>query len=280
MLAIALVLTASALWAIADFLAGLIGRRVPLLAVIAVSQVAGLVVPAAVLAARDRPPPDALFALDAAAFGVFSVAGVAALYRGLARGLMGVVAPIAATETVIPVLFGVFHGERPSTTEGVGMGLAVLGIVLAARERGGEQTERGPGGPGGVAFALAAAVCFGFALVALAQGSAHDPYWTSFVGRATAVCLALTALRTRSISLPSKRVLAGLVVVGTTDMAGVTMFSFATTRQLLSVVAVLGSLYPVGVIALARICVGERLSGLQKAGAFAACAGAVIISAG
>ena len=71
-----------------------------------------------------------------------------------------------------------------------------------------------------------------------------------------------------------------LALLGLLDAGATIMFAVATTKGLFSVVAVLGSLYPVGVAILARVVLWERLTPLQRGGAIAAVCGAAAISAG
>src|SRR5207244_5910254 len=71
----------------------------------------------------------------AAAGSVSGLIGIAGLYRGMAVGTISIVAPISATGAVIPVAFGLLRGERASPLQTAGMLLALLGIVLASRDR-------------------------------------------------------------------------------------------------------------------------------------------------
>src|SRR4051794_15660647 len=98
-------------------------KRQPLLAVLLMSQVIGLALLVPVMMAFADAPPAASFLGLGALAGVFNAIALAALYRGLAGGTMGLVAPIAATDAVIPVAFGLLTGEHPATLE-------VVGIVL------------------------------------------------------------------------------------------------------------------------------------------------------
>src|SRR5438309_273506 len=113
MLGIGLALAASVAWGSADFLGGLITRRLPGLVVLVISQAAGLVVLAAIVVLRQVPAPHATFILPAALAGLCVAVGLTALYRALAVGVMSLVAPIAATSAVIPVAAGIALGERP-----------------------------------------------------------------------------------------------------------------------------------------------------------------------
>lgn len=238
----------------------------------------GLVATGIVVAVRWQAPPDTAFALWAALTGTLGAVGIASLYRGLAVGRMGIVAPISATAPLIPVTVGIARGERPTALQGAGMALALLGVVLAGREH---DSTVGRRMASGATFAVVAALCFGGSLISLDEAANQDPYWAAFVIRAasmTAVAVAL--LVTRSPVRPSRSLLPALVAVGVLDVGGTILFAVSTTKGLISVVSVIVSLFPVFVAFLARVALHERLERVQLAGAASAIAGVALISAG
>lgn len=274
-----LALAASLSWGIGDFLAGLRARRLSVLTVLVVSQAAGVTTIALVVAVRGEGPPAAQELGYAALAGVAGAIGLAALYRGLAVGSMSVVAPISATAAVVPVVFGVLTGERPSPAQSVGIALAVGGVVLASRSRGVD--GRGRAVAEGVGLALVAALAFGFLLVALGEASEGDALWATLAMRATSFSLlVLTAVVLRPSFALAERDLPVLLLIGVLDTAGNALFALATTESLLSLVAVLGQLYPVVTVLLARILLGERLSTGQGLGVLGAFAGVALITTG
>ena len=278
MAAVLLALAASASWGVSDFLGGLKTRAAPVLTVLSVSQPAGLVLLGAIVLVRWQPPPHGLPILWAVLAGIGGAVGIGALYQGLAVGSMGIVAPITSTSPLIPLTVGLARGERPSAIQLVGIGVAIVGVAFAGWE---------PGAPGarrrlstGAGLALLAAVAFGSSQVALQSAAADDPYWATFILRIASSLLVLAALlRFR----PGRGRGGGwvvLVAIGLLDSAATELFAVATTKGLLSVVAVLASLYPVLVAILARVVLHERLTAGQRGGAVAAVAGAAAISAG
>jgi drug/metabolite transporter (DMT)-like permease len=274
-----LALAASLSWGVGDFLAGLRARRLSVLTVLVVSQAAGVTTIALVVAVRGEGPPAAQQLGYAALAGAAGAIGLAALYRGLAVGSMSVVAPISATAAVVPVVFGVLTGERPSPAQSVGIALAVGGVVLASRSRGVD--GRGRAVAEGVGLALVAALAFGFLLVALGEASEGDALWATLAMRATSFSLlVLTAVALRPSFALAERDLPVLLLIGVLDTAGNALFALATTESLLSLVAVLGQLYPVVTVLLARILLGERLSTGQELGVLGAFAGVALITAG
>lgn len=279
MTAVLLALAASASWGVSDFLGGLYSRRLSLGTVLGLTAPVGLVVIGVVIAVRWEPPPDAIFALWAALTGTLAAAGIAALFRGLAVGRMGIVAPISATAPLIPVVFGLARGERPSGLQGAGMALALVGVVLASREHDVEAGRcRVASGAG---LAIVAAVCFGCSVIALDEASNRDPYWAALVVRgAFTLTIGLALLATRSPIRASRSALLPLVVLALLDIGGTIAFAVSTTKGLVSVVAVIVSLFPIVVAFLARFVLHERLERVQLAGAAAALAGVALISAG
>src|SRR3954468_6772208 len=113
MLAIALGLAASVTWGVADFLGGIQSRRIPVIAVVLGSQLAGLVLVALVVVIRGEPPPGGDFALYAALSSIGGIVGLTAFYTALSIGPMGVVAPLSATAAGLPVIVGGAAGGRP-----------------------------------------------------------------------------------------------------------------------------------------------------------------------
>jgi drug/metabolite transporter (DMT)-like permease len=274
-----LALAASLSWGLGDFLAGLRARRLPVLTVLVVSQAAGVTTIALVVAVRGEGPPSEEHLGYAVLAGAAGAVGLAALYRGLAVGSMSVVAPISATAAIVPVVFGVLTGERPSPAQGLGIALAVVGVVLASRSRG--LDGRGRAVAEGAGLALVAALAFGLLLVALGEASEGDALWATLGMRAASFSLVVvTAFVLRPSFALAERDLSVLVLIGILDTAGNALFALATTESLLSLVAVLGQLYPVVTVLLARILLGERLSPVQGTGVVGAFAGVALITAG
>src|SRR4029079_16306488 len=127
-----LAFASSVSWGVADFIGGLKKRSLPLLNVLLASQVTGLVLVALFVAIRGEGAPGGDFAVFAALSAVTGVTGLAAFYRGLAVGNMGVVAAISACAAVVPVIVGLASGDRPAAIQVGGLVLALFGVVLAS----------------------------------------------------------------------------------------------------------------------------------------------------
>jgi drug/metabolite transporter (DMT)-like permease len=269
-----LALLSSLLWGWSDFLGGTLSRRLPVATVVAVSQGAALLALLPLVATLGAAPSSWLPGLLA---GLVGAVGLASFYAALAAGTMGVVAPVAATGAVVPVVVGLARGESPGLVQGVGIAVALVGVVLAS---GPELSGGASARP--LALALVAAACFGTVLVLLAEGSE---------GPAGAVLVTMLALRITEVGAvlpfaikararPSRAVLPLLVLLGLVDVAANTCFAYASRGGLLSVVAVLGSLYPVVTVLLARQVHDERLARIQGVGVLATLGGVVLITTG
>jgi drug/metabolite transporter (DMT)-like permease len=277
MLPIALALTSSLGYGISDFLGGLKSRTLPLLSVLLVSQGSALAIVAIVVIVSGAGPP-VEFLRYAVLAGLGEAIGVAALYRGLAIGTMSVVAPLGATAPVVAVGVAGVLGEVPSAVQGAGIALAIAGVVLISTE-----VDRPAGGPLGpsVMFGLLTALGFGGFFVGMDAASEGSIPWALLAARCTIIAIFGIAFVIRRQPLAvNARELPVLAAIGCLIVSSDTLYAVASTKGLLSVVAVLSSLYPVETIALARVYLNERLSGLQRLGVPAALAGAAVVSVG
>jgi drug/metabolite transporter (DMT)-like permease len=277
MLPIALALTSSLGYGISDFLGGLKSRTLPLLSVLLVSQGSALAIVTVVVIVSGEGPPVEFLRYGVLA-GLGEAIGVAALYRGLAIGTMSVVAPLGATAPVVAVGVGGVLGEVPSAVQGAGIALAIAGVVLISTE-----VDRPTGGPIGpsVMFGLLTALGFGGFFVGMDAASEGSVPWALLAARCTIIAIFGIAFVIRRQPLAvDARELPVLAAIGCLIVSSDTLYAVASTKGLLSVVAVLSSLYPVVTIALARVYLNERLSGLQRLGVPAALAGAAVVSVG
>jgi drug/metabolite transporter (DMT)-like permease len=278
MLAMLLALSASAGWGTADFLGGLTTRRLSILAVSLISQSVGLAFMLGLLASDLHSPPSSRSVLLGLVAGLLSTVGLAALYSALSIGPMGVVAPLVATSGIVPVAAGLLRGDRPAPVQLLGIALAIAGVVLAARHR----DEAGARiRPRAVGLAVLAALTLGSLVVALQAASRVDAIWPVLLVRLTAVVLMAVAVLVVRPSMHLERgQLRKLAAVGILDNGANLLFVLAAQRGLLSLVAVLASLYPVATVLLARVVLKERLSGVQMAGVITALTGVAMIALG
>jgi drug/metabolite transporter (DMT)-like permease len=279
LIAVALALAASLSWGIADFGGGIGTRRVQVVWVMVVSQIAGLAL-VGILALATQPQLPSGRELAWGVFGgVMGAVGLTAFYRALAVGTMGIVGPISATGAIVPVAYGLARGEHPSPLQGVGIVVAVVGVIAAS-------LEPLPQGDGrklatGVPLALLAALGFGSSLLGLNRVSQAGVVWGTLTLRFTVVpivCLAALVLRPSIARL--RPTLPILVAAGIFDTGANLLYGASARHGLISVVSVLGSLYPVVLVVLARFLLAERIARPQLAGVAVALAGVALISAG
>jgi drug/metabolite transporter (DMT)-like permease len=121
----------------------------------------------------------------------------------------------------------------------------------------------------------------GLVLVGYDVTARTDPLWAMTGGRLSSATLFLVVFLVRRPALELRRsALPFIVAVGLLDTGANGLFALATTQGYLSIVAVLGSLYPVVTVVLAYLMLRERVAAYQLAGAAATLAGIALIAAG
>jgi len=277
-LAIALALGASLSWGLGDFLGGLKSRTLHVLTVLAISQAVGFGAVLIWLSVSGDGFPGWTPAAYAAVAGAGGCLGLGALYRGMAVGAMGIVAPVSAVSAAIPFTVGVASGERPGLLQVAGILLALAGVALASREPG----DQGGGRAAGVGLALVAALGFGLYFVFLDRAAEESvPYAVATArGVSSLLALAVVAIAVGAALRPAAAALPTLVAVGLCDVAANVLFGLASIRGFLSVVSVLSALYPIVTVGLAALLLHERIAPTQRLGVAAALVGAALITAG
>ena len=265
-------------WGAGDFLAGLATKRIAVFTVLAFSQAIGLVgIGLWVALARD-PFPGTGELLPAALAGLAGAVGLAALYRGLAVGAMGIVAPISAASPVVPLSVDAAQGVVPATAQWIGVALVLTGIVTLSREpkSGGSRIATGAG------LAVVAAIGFGLFFVGLDAGADESAPWAVAAARSASVALALGAavFVTRTSLRPPRGLLPALLAIGVFDTGANILVAYAMTKGAAGIVAVLSALYPVVTVVLARVVLGEQLSLSRRMGSVVALGGAALVATG
>ena len=213
-----------------------------------------------------------LYAIGAAFGGML---GLFAYYRGMITGTMSVVAPIAGVSAVIPVIFGIATGDDPSVPQVAGVAAALAGVGLASIEH--QEGRRRVAA--GVGLALLAACGFGFYFPWMHAAGKVDFWWASIVFRTTALLLVATAV-TQPADRRAPEPAHGRDrnrSVGIVDTVGNVCFAASSKHGLVSLTAVLASLYPIVTVLLAASILRERVAPLQRAGIALTLAGVVLI---
>ncbi len=264
-------------YGVANYLAPVLGRRMPLAAVLLGSQVAGLAVSLLLTLGADlrMTGPGLAFAVVA---GVANAGALACFYRAGRTGNLSVVSPVAASGAVVPVLVGLAAGDRPSLLQAAGIPLVLVGIVLAARR---STAATGVRRTDGIGWALLAGVLFGTFLAtyagAAADTSAGALLW-SRVALVAATGIGILLLRAPVRVTPRDGAL--VLVPGLLLALGTFAFGEATRIGLLSVVSVIATLNPVVTVVLAFVLLRERPAPAQRAGAALALVGIVLLTSG
>jgi drug/metabolite transporter (DMT)-like permease len=276
----ALAVLASIAYGAADFLGGLATKRgSTVFSAVVWSQATGLVL---VLLALPFLPPASPTTIDlawGAASGLAGGIGLGFLYRGLAVGVMSVVAPVTAVcAVIIPVAVGVALGERPTLPATAGVALALVAIVLISRSG---EVEEGKRARTGLATAVASGIAIGIFLVCLQRTGRSAGLWPLVPARAVSVSFfAVAGLLAREKLLPRRESWPIVVGSGALDMVANVLYLIAVRQGPLAIVATLTSLYPASTILLARIVLRERLRLVQGVGVACAAVAIVLIVAG
>jgi drug/metabolite transporter (DMT)-like permease len=279
--AVILGLAAAITYGAADFMGGLVTRRTDVFGVVVWSQIAGsalLVLAVPFLDPSDLTRDTVVWGLLA---GLSGGAGVTLFYRALSLGKMTVIAPITGVEAAsVPVLFGLVTGERPAGIALVGVALALIAVALvSASSEEGEARVRISLSDRTVLYALGAGLGFGFFFIFLDEAGTGAGLWPLVFSRiASLVFAGSVALLMRRSLRPAPGTLPQIALAGLLDV-GANFFYLAASREgLLSIVAVLTSLYPASTVVLARTFLGERLIRPQLAGLGLAAIGVTLIA--
>ena len=274
-----LALFSSALWGTADFFAGRLTKRFNPFAVLGISQIFGLGVGLLiVLVSRDWK--GVVLGVDGFLWpgilaGVFGYIGLACLYEGLSTGRMGVVAPISSMSAVVPLAYALITGDKLSTIALFGIAIALVGIFCAS---GPELSQGLPLRP--LLLALGAAGAFGLTLTFMAIGSESSALMTMVTMRATTFFITLgIVLKFRTTGGFSRADIPILIFIGAADFLANLLLGVATTKGLVSVAMVFGSLFPIATAVLAFKILNERLQKVQYVGIGLAVCGVSLISA-
>ena len=278
MLAVAISLTASIFWGSTDFLAGLASRRVAVPVVVLGVEGVGLIVILLVAVLTGEPVPDARWLLQGAAAGIVGVTGLALFFWALSLGKMSIVAPITACGAALPAVIGLATGDPFSGMLAVGLLAALAGIVLVSFEA---EHEAHPDDASRRPLILAGLAALGFGgYYVLFDGVADQSIAWGLVAARGLPMLALAGIVTvRRLSVPRDATRRLIVGAGLLDILATSLYGIALTKGSLSAVSVVGSLFPLTTVVLARVVLGERVRPVQRAGIVLAVGGVALIAA-
>jgi len=261
----------------ADFLGGMASKRHQAMGVVVVSQIVGAVLLLALLPVLG---PDEYRLADfgwGAAAGLIGGTGLIFFYRGLSTGRMSVAAPLSAVTTaLVPLTFGLFIGDRPSTTATIGIVAALSSIALITRERTPDEGEtRNTGALDG----FLAGIGFGAFFILISRTDPTSGIWPLIGARAASIpFVAILAASLGRRIRPTRMLDKTIAGAGVLDIAANALFLLAVRAGLISLASVVTALYPASTIVLARVVLKERLTVPRLAGVALALTGIALIA--
>ena len=269
-------LAAAASFGTGDFCGGFATKRGNVFTVIIISQLLGLALLAGLAIVWGEPIPSGGRLVFGGLAGFFGTLGLTALYIGLARGRMGIVAPVSAVVgAILPVLIGIFMEGAPSVGQTIGLVLGISGIWYLA---GGGRAA--PIHPRGLGLPILAGVGFGFFFICIDQVSETAIFWPLAMARVVSITmLSVFIMASRqTVQMPWNHQLFIIVLAGIFDVAGNILFALASRLGRLDISTTLTSLYPAGTVFLAWFILRERLAPRQWFGVAIAVTALVLIA--
>jgi len=271
---------ASALfYGLGDFSGGFAASKSKVLSVLVVSQAFGLLTATVALIAMWAGPPgreDLVWGLIGGLAGAF---GIVILYRGIAKGVVAIVSPTAAlVSSVLPLAVGLLLGEQPGILALIGIGPCVPAILLLSSSTTNNGTDK-QHARSSLYYGLVAGLGFGLFYVALSRPGVHSGFWPLVAARTASISMALVVLLVRREPLAiQKGGLVPAILAGILDMVANIFFVLASSSGMLSIVAIIVSLYPVPTVLMARLVFKERITPARGIGLGLSLAGLALIS--
>lgn len=261
-------------WGAADFSGGLATRNDPVLKVLLLSQVLGLGLLLMLVPFSGEGFPGVETMAWGALAGLFGAFGIGALYRGLARGPMGLVAPVSSVvAALVPVGVAMVRAGLPNPLQWIGMASALSSVWLISG--GGRQ---GRVGVEDLRLPLAAGIGFGLFFVCIDAAGQTALVWPLVAARAASVAaVAPVVLWRGAMTSLSPGRMPLIALAGILDTAGNAFFILAARMGRLDIAAVLTSLYPAATVLLAWIVLRERIGRRQGIGVVLAVSALVLI---
>ena len=275
-LAVAFGLASAASWGSGDFSGGLATRRSNVYGVVILSQLVGAVFLVALAFLLEKSGTGTQNLWLGALAGIAGVIGLVALYRGLASGRMGVVAPLTAVVTAaLPVLVSLITEGLPAPLQLVGFGIALVAVWLLSGAGGGASRRTRD-----VGLALVAGLGFGLFFILIGRVSHSAILWPLVAARVASIGFLFSfATLAGQWEAPARGRLPLIALAGVLDTGGNAFFALATQAGRLDIAAVLASLYPAATVLLAWLILKEHLLRRQWLGIVAALVALAFIAA-
>lgn len=282
-MAIVLSTLSALLFGTADFSGGAASRSNAIPAVLIWSQIAGLVLVVAFALIDGSAQGISIIDLGWGALaGLGGMGGLAFLYRGLARGYVSIVSPLAAVlGAAVPVLFGVLAGEAIGFFAATGIAVCLPAIVLMSWNRTGAVTHRDPGRlRASWIDGAVSGVLFGLFFIAISMPGAAAGMWPLAAARVTSITVMWAGATFLRRECGVRRDYWLVLAAGILDMSANIAFVLALRQGLLAVVTVIASAYPAQTVLLSRVIHGERVGTIRATGIALALAGIALMSVG
>jgi drug/metabolite transporter (DMT)-like permease len=291
-------LLAATTWGGSDFVGGLGARRSPALLVVASGHAVTLILLLALCGFAHIPLPHGREFLEGAIGGVEGSLALAAFYRALAMGAMGLTATLTGLLTaLVPVLFGLWSEGLPAPLAVTGLLLGALAIWLVCHSGGRSPRDTDNTTP---PFALIlgaiSGTCFGLQMILFKLAANGGVLWaltSARIGGVTGMAVILLYawphrnLRTQihqkgPVPTLSRPVWSGFwrmgILAGALDTIGNLGYTLAAHNGRLDIAAMVSSLYPGFTILLAAMILRERPTRRQTLGMAVALASVVLLS--
>lgn len=263
-------------WGAGDFSGGFATRSGSVWGVLFVGYLVSVVLLSGCALGLGSPLPNLFSLATGALAGVTGLIGLAALYKGLASGQMGIVAPLAAVTTAsLPVFLGIFMEGFPSILQTMGFLVAFAAIwLISVAEKSQEFKWRQ------ITLPITAGIFLGLSLILIDQAAEQSVLWSLVVNRIAGIAaLILLLLMFPKGKMPSKKNYPIICLAAVFDTGGYTFYALAAHVGRLDTSAVLACMYPATTVMLAWLLLKERLSGRQWMGVTAAFIAIILIAA-
>jgi drug/metabolite transporter (DMT)-like permease len=267
MLAMSLGISSALSWGAGDFSGGIASRRCHVLTVILFSQIIGAVfLFGFALFFKEQFPP-VTHMLWGGLAGIFGVLGLLALYKGLASGRMGIVAPLSAVITaIIPIVYAFFNEGFPKITQVLGFGVALLAVWLLSYTKSDSKIQRHE-----LYLPVLAGLGFGLFFIFIDSASTQSILWPLVGTRFASIVLTSSLYILKGMpAIPKNKHFFYIFLAGIFDVMGNAFFVFAAHLGRLDISVSLSSLYPAATVILAWLILKEKLLRQHWLGIFSA----------
>ncbi len=276
-----LAITSAVLFGVWQFAIGQFRGRVPReMVVLTCSAAAGVTYLALGLASGEFLL-DALDTSRGLVGGLLNLGGTLLILKAYEQGKIGVITGVGATYALVPLAYSFFLGESIGGLGAVGLVFVLLGLLIFYVPA---VTQKVPGESHSVSailVALAAALCWGLAVIVLDIGTRVSVTGTMFISQIPQVLVALvlaTAVKKVWGRIDRRSM---IVIVGAGFAVALAQISFFTAANEgdIGVVSVLSSLSPLVTTLLAVILLREWLRRREVVALVVVVAGTCLIAA-